>query len=796
MKMDKESLSKNRFWIGLIAFAPLWLLIFIVALLSSGSAASGQKAIVDKANGDLKAITNPRNERYTELVAQKQKALEKQKDMVWAEAWKGQKDLMKWPAGVENQPQLEAAAYFGDELSPNQRNQFRGESAYGAQLPEEAIRNWLAPNHEINADWKKLIHRVDFNKGGADKAPTNEEVWLAQEDVWVQQELISVVKAALDSASRFENVAHFKRVEIPKEELDRLNAAAAAAPGGTAPPAPSPAAPPAPAGGAEESAKKAPTVVRQRFHTPHWRLDLVLEQNEKKELTVSTQTALSGIDVALPTPGIDVRLWQNSSKPPQPVALHFEGGQRGQALPLAKAVPLPGFATNLDDLPPELDIIADKSEPPLPEGTRRVRYRNPNWELELVVVKPEGQQPVLSSDSKLTNINSTQRTLSLGAADFIVYQGNHLIAEILPPGAWLGWTKTTGIQAANQKTAFSYDEKLPLEVAQRFNPYTSPIKQINIIEIPGSPECLSFNSHRTANYQLKPATQFPVEAPKDAAPAGGAGGGMMGAAGASGGPSGGGMMGMPPMGGSGLGGTAAADANRTPNGINRNRYISVTEQVRHMPVSLSLIVEQAQLQDVLTAVTNSRLRIQITQVQWKRYEGFKPGEQFAGPGGGAAGGAGGLFPGGMLGASGGRGGGLGASGGGPPTPPGAMRGGLGASGGGPPTPPAGMSGMPPLGGSGLGGSGIPPFGRGGMGGIPPFGGLGGMGGMAGMAGGGGAATATGEQSDPNLIEVAVYGIAALYERYPPKPPKTEGAGGTPAPAGGAPANGPVVPPAK
>jgi hypothetical protein len=80
-------------------------------------------------------------------------------------------------------------------------------------------------------------------------------------------------------------------------------------------------------------------------------------------------------------------------------------------------------------------------------------------------------------------------------------------------------------------------------------------------------------------------------------------------------------------------------------------------------------------------------------------------------------------------------------------------------------PPGGMSGSP------FGGSGMP---AGGMGGFFP----GGFGGPSAV-----------EQSDPNLIDVAVYGIASLYERYPPKPPKTEG--GAP-PAGGA-AGGPDKP---
>ena len=84
--------------------------------------------------------------------------------------------------------------------------------------------------------------------------------------------------------------------------------------------------PPAHRGQPRRSRNKKPTGdLRQRFHTPHWQLDLVLEQNDKKELTATPQTALTSIDATRTAPGIDVRLWQNSAKPPQPQLLHFEG---------------------------------------------------------------------------------------------------------------------------------------------------------------------------------------------------------------------------------------------------------------------------------------------------------------------------------------------------------------------------------------------------------------------------------------------------------------------------------------
>jgi hypothetical protein len=54
---------------------------------------------------------------------------------------------------------------------------------------------------------------------------------------------------------------------------------------------------------------------------------------------------------------------------------------------------------------------------------------------------------------------------------------------------------------------------------------------------------------------------------------------------------------------------------------NKKRYIEVTDQVRRMPVAISIIVDQAYMQDVLMAYANCPLRFQITQVHWQRFRG-------------------------------------------------------------------------------------------------------------------------------------------------------------------------------
>ena len=64
-----------------------------------------------------------------------------------------------------------------------------------------------------------------------------------------------------------------------------------------------------------------------------------------------------------------------------------------------------------------------------------------------------------------------------------------------------------------------------------------------------------------------------------------------------------------PYGAMGPAGTAP-----TPSGLERDRYILSNEQCRHLPVAMVLEVDQAAINDILIAVANSPLHIQITQV--------------------------------------------------------------------------------------------------------------------------------------------------------------------------------------
>ncbi len=199
------------------------------------------------------------------------------------------------------------------------------------------------------------------------------------------------------------------------------------------------------------------------------------------------------------------------------------------------------------------------------------------------------------------------------------------------------------------------------------------------------------------------------------------------------------------MGGLGaMGGGAGTPPSLTESGIRRDRYASVTDQVRVIPVGMRLVVDQTYLQDVLIAVAETRTRFQTTQMTWQRYQGT------------AANVFGGISPSGPSGPSG-------------PTLP---------KGGFPPVFPKGRDRDDD---SGAGGGGIPSF--------PMF------------PGSGFPSSSAANADDPtlnNLIEVAIYGLSTIYEKYEDKKTPAKGSTGStpiPTPMGnmGTPAPMPMVP---
>jgi hypothetical protein len=225
----------------------------------------------------------------------------------------------------------------------------------------------------------------------------------------------------------------------------------------------------------------------------------------------------------------------------------------------------------------------------------------------------------------------------------MVRQGNvaaplkRILGQLLQPGSWVPFNEATAPTNIDFKRGFELEEV--------FEPSNSPIRKLEELEI-GKPalahrlatgfELVSNRLAPTAE-QSGPAQQGGGYGAGGAAGATGAGG-QAGAGGAGGGQAGvpnpstsmggamgvsGGAIGQPPNAGQqgGSGGQQSTGAGpTTPYGIERNRYVTSSAQVRRVPVAMVVVMDQTHRNALLTTIANSKLRIQTTQVYLRHRE--------------------------------------------------------------------------------------------------------------------------------------------------------------------------------
>jgi len=248
------------------------------------------------------------------------------------------------------------------------------------------------------------------------------------------------------------------------------------------------------------------------------------------------------------------------------------------------------------------------------------------------------------------------------------------------------------------------------------------------------------------------------------------------------------------MGQSRTGGAASSE------GVTLDRYTDVNAQVRHMPVGIAVVMEESLVPDFIAAVTNSNLRIQVLQCHWNHTrERMKPPiteEPSESSSDKTATAQANTFRGYNVALPTFRGGGR-------TGPAGRLRGDEGPGAVMQQMQQAMVSRMSPFGrgqvmNSGLGGGNLQTMMMQRMRGTMDGPGGGGMGKGAAMGmnmgrGLGNVFAGPNTEEDPeemNLVEVAIYGLASLYERYPPKPP-APAEGETAATPGAAPAAAPA-----
>jgi hypothetical protein len=614
MKVDKEALLKQHFWILLTLLLVLPIVCLIILWTSASAKVEDAERTVKSTEDKLTKISNPKNQKFLDKLNEKDEKVEAQKTKIWEAAWKAQADLLTWPDNLEGVDNLNKM-YFGDSIPLDTRIDYeRKKKTYKSQYDANIemvlpVKDPVTGQVQFKGGQPEGVVKPSFNfEGHFDKNPPDaDDLWLIQEDLAVQRELLRLIRDTNDMIGTFHKVAGAPKPDKSKGEVDH-----------------------------------------QIFTNSDFKLDLALvEQRGGVKTFRCTLTNISN---------------------------------RRQALGVNFLVRVKGLH--------DLQYFFVDGEPLAPNAS--------------IAVKDLGSNPKEKEQPKDWALQT---------------QSGNLQGEVLEG------------------------------VMQVYDWRTAPIKRIDNV-------VTGWQSSRTQG-ALEPPLFEKTEAATT--PGGMQPSGDTNTGGNTGGIGGGDMAQMmgemmkKGMRGGMFGGGGSSD--KTKNGLEKNRYMSVSKQVRRMPVGLAVVMDQNHIQDFLTVVANSKLRIQTTQVYWQRFYGgdIKPSfpkeekPEEAAPG---------------------------------KVPPA----------------PAGRAGLPTFGGkfggkfAGMGGVGEGPGGTPGMANMATMmqqmkarmtmrGGM--MGGMSAGPMGGGILTGPGASSaasydsiepeeETNLVELAFYGIASLYERYPPK----------------------------
>lgn len=802
--MDKDTLIKHRFWLGLAVAVPLALgAVFLLMTAVRGEIVKKKNEIqtglsnVDKARADV-------NEKHVEVQRAAADAVQKIESEVWGKAFREQEEEFTWaerfhksfpfngapdhyfarevqikkaPEKAEDWPKDDDTKLYGtvretkkDYIlvegankkvvkvlrTPKSKQVDVENNNQAIHWPNIPVGKWVEVVYskaryfyEPMTDSERLLYAqtyvsqvrpildivnpvndrgegvVQFKnwlpRGASDLPPTgtssffryvkkewdvnqdfSEEAWLAQEDLWVQREVFRVIKSANEFVSRFTQELTVTEVWVDRTHLP--------------PPKPKeeeavePAAPEkAPEDGTAEDGKPKEAAKEKKVE-------------KKFQFPADDDTHLQGTLGTLGMPGAQAGF-----------AL-VDKEQNRYRLRLAPAVKVvlvehggPNPKATWKDLRENDKVYVTHDGTGTQAAVRPLVFTNPYWKLEVKLLPAANQLEVtvhnlLERRQKL-DLDLKVRFGKRQAPEKVTLSGEPMDPRV-PTAAGSGQRKVTVdlIQGFPRTGVYSVEQVLTWE--------TAAVKRIDAVSFGTA----AVHSHRTFPEGVR---AFKKEEKKEEA------------ADAKGGDLGGGMMPpgmkMGPGAMPGPGGELGKDAgNLTPHGLIKDRYVSVTDQARQIPVAVALIVDQEHVDRVQTAFANSKFRFLTTQVLLNRYpgsvrppvlgggqtvpdEGEGDGEAF--PGAPKMPGKMG-FPPGMM-------------------PPGMMPPGMGPMGGGNPF------GMPP---------GVGPM----PGGMP---GMQGMPGMPGMPGGFGASLAA-DENETN-VEIVIYGVITLYQRYPPPPQGSE-----------------------
>lgn len=686
MKLDKETLIRERFWF-LLPFIALFLLIsWICVLLVRGDTAKYFTEAKNQ-NDSLKKIISEadiKNPKWIEAMDKELAVSDAKKDELWYTEYNRQnqavreKDPLKGPLIKRDNPFItcpERMREKWEQLHPGERLSDKDFGANLGNIPQDEFREQYLQQY---ADIVNVIHdwldetnpgkvtgavRVAGGSGNHAKAAldnliqpihlTNklilsEEAWLIEEDIAVKRELFQSLADLLDSYSRLKP----EWAEVPYTEIKVITAPAPAAPASGA--ATAEASPPAgagaaatnghstaPAAGTEQEAEPFQRVRFYNYVWPNlldgqrigqddklrdavtrlgvpavdpykgWRLDLSEVQDPRDERKLVLRAISGNHSDRFKLPAMQLAVWfseagNEAKELPQPLILADAGN-----VDPCEYWPRGGLKRISEKKLPDISIPAGYGK--IKRVTRVVPENalaqqicfNRDWLINLRLV----QQPNRPSSVNLVGevVNRSGRRLP----------GAIFTAGLSQPNSSTPLREEFNVATdafnAGERKAFFKEVRVPIPprgvdfVSQKLTWRTTPIKRIDRLEIGAlahsQSDRLKVLPLKTYDFKRKEGaggTAAATPAP-EAPPAGGV--------------SEGGVI----PGGGGLPGSGGGNELKSPNqGISLNRYTEVTTQLRRIPVALVMTVDATAIDDIIGAMSNSRLRFQVTMAPWTR----------------------------------------------------------------------------------------------------------------------------------------------------------------------------------
>lgn len=689
MKLDKETVIKQRFWFLLPIFAICLLVGWICVLGVRGETEKNYKTAKDK-DTQLKNIATTqhlKNEQWNQAIVKELDVSSGKKDELWYRESdrqnKVQRDPQKrenftrldpfitWPEETRNQwiktnpgrdlSTIDFGTYLGNIPSDEYRREYLGQF----ERIVDTIRDWLDETNSNNilgavrvlggsGNHRNYVVRqlLSPHRLSPDNHILSDEIFLLQEDIAIKREIFRSLNDLLDSYSKLKtewNEVHY--VEITEQ----------AAPAATVVPATGvPVTPPAVAAVADVTPvkKESEPEVFQRFRfynyvwpnllskqdvekdaklasslielglpaieaNKGWRIDMNVmtdPQDEKKLLLRSTSSNHSNL---FTLPVQPLMIWYSELKTeqevPTPLLLPDAGGvgpseywPNGTLKKIGqkklKDISLPanfGKITRITRIMPENAI------------DQQIAFNN-DW-LVSVQLQRRPNSPTLTLKGEMINRSGRRLPVASFTAGLNVANDSKLMHE--------DFKVPTDAFNAGERRSFTQEIKSPVQprsinmVKQKLTWRSTPIKRIDHLEIGQTAHTHSdrlktiplkpYDFKRKDPQNLNPSSATAAATPQSGEGFGNSGGPPGGMALGSAGGSRGGM-------GAGSGGGSGSGSVSANHQIPLNRYVQVDNELRRIPVALVMVVDATAITDIIGAMSNSRLRFQVTLAPWTK----------------------------------------------------------------------------------------------------------------------------------------------------------------------------------